>query len=73
MKALVFAGYTLLFGLALFVCALLTSGIGNGEVIFGVIAGGAVLAGLRLLWEKLEQIDQKLDELLKKRDEHDVQ
>jgi len=68
----VFVVYAVLFALALFASAALLSRLGDGWVIFGMIFGGTTLAGLRVLWVKLNQIDEKLDELLKKRDEHDV-
>jgi len=68
----IFIVYAVLFALALFASAALLSRLGDDWLIFGMIFGGTTLAGLRVLWEKLDQIDKKLDELLKKRDEHDV-
>ena len=61
-----FLGYVLLFTAVLYLCVMLgTAGI--------IILGGALLlATLWMLLHKLSQVDQKLDELLKRRDEHDV-
>lgn len=69
-----FIVYTVAFTALLYVAAMLLGTLLDnfGLLILGMILGGAVLASVFLLWEKLGQIDQKLDELLKKRDEHDV-
>jgi len=62
----VFVVYAVLFALALFASTALLSRLGDDWLMFGLIFGGTTLAGLWVLWEKLNQIDKKLDELLKK-------
>ena len=66
MDILRFLGYVLLFAAVLFLSTILGT---TGVVIFG---GAILLAILWMLLQKLGQTGQKLDELLKKRDEHDV-
>ncbi len=62
-----FLGCTLLFAAALFACAFL------GEAGILILGIGAVLALLWMIAGKLDQINEKLDELLKKRDGHDME
>lgn len=62
-----FLGCTFAFAVALYGSLFLGYA---GPVIFG---GGAALALLLLLLLKQGEIEEKLDELLKKRDEHDKQ
>ncbi len=64
--------YAFLSAAGLFFSTLLLAQLGKDWVIFGLILGGATLAGLRVLWEKLDRVEKKLDELLKTRDEHDI-
>ena len=66
MDTLRFLGYVLLFAAVLFL------GILFGFLSFAVLSGAILMAILWMLLHKLGQVNQKLDELLKKRDEHDV-
>jgi len=67
MNVMYFIGCTILFAAALFASAFL------GVAGIAILGGGAALALLWLILGKLGQIDEKLDELLKKRDGHDME
>ena len=64
---LTFFIYFFLYAAGLFFSTLLLSSLGDGWLIFGLIFGGAALAGLRMLWEKLDWMEKRLDELLKEK------
>ena len=61
--------YFFLYAAGLFFSTLLLSSLGETWLIFGLIFGGAALAGLRMLWEKLNWIEKRLDELEEKKEE----
>ena len=63
--------YAFLSAAGLYLFTLLLVQAGDDWVIFGLILGSGTFAGLRILWEKLDRVEKKLDDLLKKRDEHD--
>lgn len=63
--------YAVLSAAGLFFATLPLAPWGDDWLMFGLVFGGAALASLRILWEKLDSVEKKLDELLKKRDEHD--
>ena len=52
-----------------FFSTLLLASLGDHWLIFGLIFGGAALAGLRMLWEKLDRVEKKLNKLLKEKEE----
>ena len=64
-----FIVYFFLCAAGLFLAALLLSSLGEGWLIYGLMLGGSVLAGLRIVWEKLERIEKKLDKLLEQKKE----
>ena len=64
-----FVVYFFLCAAGLFISTLLLSSLGDAWLIFSLILGGAALAGLRLLWEKLDRIENKLDKLEQKKEE----
>lgn len=64
-----FVVYFFLCAAGLFISTLLLSSLGDAWLIFSLILGGAALAGLRLLWEKLDRIEKKLDKLEQKKEE----
>ena len=64
-----FVIYFFLCAAGLFFSTLLLSSLGDAGLIFGLILGGAALAGLRLLWEKLDRIEKRLDKLEQKKEE----
>ncbi len=64
-----FVIYFFICAAGLFLSTLLLSSLGDAWVIFGLILGGAALAGLRLLWEKLDSIEKTLDKLLEQKKE----
>lgn len=64
-----FIVYFFLCAAGLFLSTLLLSSLGDHWLIFGLIFGGAALAGLRILWEKLDQIEKRLDKLEQKKEE----
>ena len=63
----IFLLYMLLFAVPLYFSMML------GAAGMALVGGAAVLALLWMLIEKLDSVEKKLDELLKKRDEHDNQ
>ena len=56
--------YFFLCAAGLFFATLLLAALGDHWLIFGLIFGGAALAGLRMVWEKLARVEKKLDRLL---------
>ena len=64
-----FIVYFFLCAAGLFIATLLLSSLGDAWLIFSLILGGAALAGLRLLWEKLDRIEKRLDKLEQKKEE----
>ena len=64
-----FVIYFFLCAAGLFFSTLLLSSLGDAGLIFGLIFGGAALSGLRLLWEKLDRIEKRLDKLEQKKEE----
>ena len=64
-----FVVYSFLYAAGLFLSTLLLSSLGDAWLIFGLILGGAALAGLRLLWEKLDSIEKTLDKLSEQKKE----
>ena len=61
--------YFFLCAAGLFFSTLLLASLGDHWLIFGLIFGGAALAGLRMLWEKLDRVEKKLNKLLKEKEE----
>lgn len=66
---LTFFIYFFLYAAGLFFSTLLLSSLGDAWLIFSLILGGAALAGLRMLWEKLDWMEKRMDELLRQREE----
>ena len=64
---LTFFIYFFLYAAGLFFSTLLLSSLGDEWLIFGLIFGSAALAGLRMLWEKLDWMEKRLDELLREK------
>ncbi|MEY8404106.1 hypothetical protein AALA54_12385 [Oscillospiraceae bacterium 44-34] len=64
-----FIVYFFLCAAGLFFSTLLLASLGDHWLIFGLIFGGAALAGLRMLWEKLDRVEKKLNKLLKEKEE----
>ena len=64
-----FLFYFFLCAVGLFFSTYLLSSLGEAWLIFGLILGGSMLAGLRVLWEKLDGVEKKLDKLLKQKKE----
>ena len=62
-----FIVYFFLCAAGLFFSTLLLASLGDHWLIFGLIFGGAALAGLRMLWEKLDRVEKKLNKLLKEK------
>ena len=62
--------YALLSAAGMFFSTLLLAPLGEDWLIFGLILGGAVLGCLRVLWEKLDRIEQKLDALAERQKEN---
>ena len=64
-----FIVYFFLCAAGLFFSTLFLASLGDHWLIFGLIFGGAALAGLRMLWEKLDRVEKKLNKLLKEKEE----
>lgn len=61
--------YFFLCAAGLFFTTLLLSSLGDAWLIFGLVLGGLALADLRVLWEKLDRMEKKLDKLLEQKKE----
>ena len=72
-SGLKFAAWAALFAFVLYLLSSMFTGPGRDDqlILDGVFAG-LILSGLRMVWNKQKEIEQKLDKLLKeKKDTHE--
>lgn len=72
-KGLKFVAWAALFAVVLYMAASLFTGSGrDDQMLLDVVLAGLVLSGLRMVWSKQKEIEEKLDKLLnKKKDEYE--
>ena len=72
-KSLKFAAWAALFAVVLYMAASLFTGSGrDDQLLLDGVLTGLVLSGLRMVWSKQKEIEQKLDKLLReKKDGHE--
>ena len=72
-KGLKFAAWAALFAVVLYVVSSLVIGQSrDDQLLLDAVLTGLVLSGLRMVWSKQKEIEEKLDKLLdKKKDEHE--
>ena len=72
-KGLNFAAWAALFAVVLYVVSSLVIGQSrDDQLLLDAVLTGLVLSGLRMVWSKQKEIEEKLDKLPnKKKDEHE--